>query len=120
MFLLDRTAGTTTHVNVSAAAPYTTSTRAVSVSANGRFVTFVSRLPGLRERRLRTDVTDVFRRDLVSATTARLSLSAAGAQLLRKSSGGAMPAAGGAVVFLTGSAAVAGDTNSARDVFLRR
>ena len=31
-----------------------------------------------------------------------------------------MPAGGGAVVFLTGAAAVAGDTNSARDVFLRR
>jgi Tol biopolymer transport system component len=119
VFLLDRTAGTTTHVNVSAAAPYTTSTQAVAVSANGRFVTFVSAYPGYVSGDT-NGVADVFRRDLVSATTARWSLSAAGAQLLFRSGGGAMPAAGGAVVFLTGAAAVPGDTNSARDVFLRR
>jgi Tol biopolymer transport system component len=119
VFLLDRTDGTTTHVNVSAAAPYTTGTRAASVSANGRFVTFVSGYSGYvvgdTNGRL-----DVFRRDMLGATTARFSLSAAGAQLIGNSSGGSMPADGGAVVFVTGAAAVAGDTNSARDVFVRR
>jgi Tol biopolymer transport system component len=119
VFLLDRTTGTTTHVNASAAAPYTTGTRAASVSANGRFVTFVSGYSGYvggdTNGRL-----DVFRRDMLGATTVRFSLSAAGAQLIGNSSGGSMPADGGAVVFVTGAAAVAGDTNSARDVFVRR
>jgi Tol biopolymer transport system component len=118
VFLLDRTSGTTTHVNVSAAAPYTTGTHAASVSANGRFATFVSGYAGYvggdTNGRL-----DVFRRDLAGATTARFSLSAAGAQPIGNSGGGSMPADGRSVVFFTGAAAVAGDTNSARDVFLR-
>jgi hypothetical protein len=119
VFLLDRTAGTTTHVNVSAAAPYTTSTQAVAVSANGRFVTFVSAYPGYVSGDT-NGVADVFRRDMVAATTARWSLSAAGDQLARGSGGGAMPADGGAVVFVTAGAAVPSDTNAAQDVFLRR
>ncbi|HEY2789821.1 MAG TPA: hypothetical protein VGI72_10215 [Gaiellales bacterium] len=119
VFLLDRSAGTTTHANVSAAAAYTTATQAVAVSANGRYVTFVSAYPGYVSGDA-NGVADVFRRDLLAATTARFSLSAAGSELPRRSGGGAMPADGGAVVFLTGSAAVAGDTNSARDVFVRR
>jgi Tol biopolymer transport system component len=119
VFLLDRRTGRTTHVNVSAAAPYTTRSQAATVSSNGRFVTFVSRYAGC----VASDTNgrlDVFRRDLLAATTARVSLSAAGAQLIGNSSGGSMPADGRSVLFFTGAAAVAGDTNSARDVFLRR
>jgi Tol biopolymer transport system component len=119
VFLLDRTTGTTTHVNVSAAAAYTTASQAASVSANGRIATFVSRYPGYVAGDTNGRL-DVFRRDLGAATTLRVSLSAAGSQLLEGSSGGSMPASAGSAVFWTGAAAVPGDTNSARDVFLRR
>jgi hypothetical protein len=118
VFLYDHTAGTTTHVNVSAAAPYTTHTQAGSVSANGRFATFVSRYPGYVSGDT-AGRTDVFRRDVTGATTTRMSLSAAGAQLTHDSAGGAMSASGAAVVFLTAAAAVPGDTDAVADVFLR-
>ena len=118
VFLYDRTSGTTTHVNVSAAAPYTTHTQAGSVSANGRFATFVSRYSGYVSGDT-AGRTDVFRRDLLGATTTRMSLSAAGAQLTRDSAGGAMSASGAAVVFITPAAAVPGDTDAVADVFLR-
>jgi hypothetical protein len=91
----------------------------VAVSANGRFVTFASAYPGYASGDT-NGVADVFRRDMVAATTARWSLSAAGDQLARGSGGGAMPADGGAVVFVTAGAAVPSDTNAAQDVFLRR
>jgi Tol biopolymer transport system component len=118
VFLYDRTAGTTTHVNVSAAAPYTTHTQAGAVSADGRFATFVSRYPGYVSGDT-AGRTDVFRRDLLGATTTRMSLSASGGQLTRDSAGGAMSASGAAVVFLTAAAAVPADTDAVADVFLR-
>ncbi len=118
VFLYDRTAGTTTHVNVSAAAPYTTHTQAGSVSANGRFATFVSRYSGYVSGDT-AGRADVFRRDLLAATTTRMSLAASGAQLARDSAGGAMSASGAAVVFITRSAAVPGDADAVADVFLR-
>jgi Tol biopolymer transport system component len=88
------------------------------MSGDGRFATFVSAHAGF----VASDTNgrfDVFRRDLVGGATARISLSAAGAQLGHNSFGGAMTGDGGDVVFWAGDGVTAGDTNSAPDVFLR-
>ncbi len=118
-FLYDGGTHQTTHINVSAAALYTTRTHAGSISASGRFATFVTAYGGevAGDTNARADV---FRRDLATNRTVRVSLAASGAQLPRASGGGAMSAGGGLIAFWTAAAAVAADTNAAYDVYLRR
>ncbi len=118
VFLVDRQAHTSTRVDVSGAAPFTTQAIAQAMSGDGRFATFLSAHAGF----VAGDTNgrfDVFRRDLVGATTARISLSATGGQLGHNSLGGAMTGDGGDVVFWAGDGVTPGDGNSASDVFLR-
>ena len=118
VFLVDRQAHTSTRVDVSGAAPFTTHAIAQAMSGDGRFATFLSAHAGF----VAGDTNgrfDVFRRDLVGGTTARISLSATGAQLGHNSFGGAMTGDGGDVVFWAGDGVTPGDANSASDVFLR-
>ena len=118
VFLVDRQAHTSTRVDVSGAAPFTTQAIAQAMSGDGRFATFLSAHAGF----VAGDTNgrfDVFRRDLVGGTTARISLSATGAQLGHNSFGGAMTGDGGDVVFWAGDGVTPGDANSASDVFLR-
>jgi Tol biopolymer transport system component len=119
VFLYDRATHQTTHVNVSAAAAYTTRTHAGSLSANGRLATFVTAYGGevAGDTNARADV---FRRDLATNRTVRVSLAASGAQLPLASGGGTMSGGGGVIAFWTAAAAVAADTNAAYDVYLRR
>ena len=107
VFLVDRQAHTSTRVDVSGAAPFTTHAIAQAMSGDGRFATFLSAHAGF----VAGDTNgrfDVFRRDLVGATTARISLSATGGQLGHNSLGGAMTGDGGAVVFWAGDGVTPG------------
>ena len=117
-FVRDRRLGTTTRVDVSGLPPFRTRSTPVALSGGGRFATFWSAsalfVGGDTNRRA-----DVFRRDLVNHTTARMSLSAAGGELAKNSFGGSMSEAG-SVVFWTGAPATPDDAAHGIDVFLRR
>ena len=81
---------------------------AQAMSGDGRFATFLSAHAGF----VAGDTNgrfDVFRRDLVGGTTARISLSAAGGQLGHNSFGGAMTGDGGDVVFWAGDGVTPAD-----------
>ena len=118
VFVDDRQTHTRTRVDVSPARAWSISPTAQAVSADGRFVTFVSGyeqfVPGDTNDRF-----DVFRRDLMLGRTRRISVRAAGGQIDRNSHGGAMAADGRSVAFWTFGDATPGGGNSAVDVFLR-
>jgi Tol biopolymer transport system component len=126
VFLRDVTMGTTARVSVSSAGGNgigTTETAAAyfpKVSADGRFVVFDSSYTNL----VANDINgqrDVFVRDMMTATTTRLSVSAAGAEGNGVSSAPTLSSDGKLALFLsTSSNLVATDPNGAAvDIFVR-
>jgi Tol biopolymer transport system component len=89
------------------------------ITPDGRYVTFMSNVPNLVPGD--TNVApDVFRRDLQTGTTVRVSVDALGAQVSGTSSGPSITPDGRYVAFeSTATALVAGDTNGAADVFVK-
>jgi WD40-like Beta Propeller Repeat len=117
-------AQTTTRVNVSSAGVQANgNARSLALSDNGRFVAFSS----LADNLVADDTNgqrDVFVRDTLLQTTERASLSSSGAQSLNNASASdfrvAISANGRFVAYDSlASNLVAGDTNSAVDVFVR-
>jgi hypothetical protein len=122
VFVRDRQAGQTTRVSVSSGQVQATggnSNFRAAISADGRFVAFESAATNLVSGDS-NDVPDVFMRDRASASTTRLSLSTSGVQA---NDGGRFPAISGDGRFVAfesdASNLVAGDSNSAQDIFLR-
>ena len=89
-----------------------------SVSGDGRFVAFDSYASNLVAGDTNGKL-DVFVRDLVNATTERVSIDSAEAQGSKDSFNGSLSFDGRFVAFLSSSLLVAGDTNGHRDVFVR-
>lgn len=125
IYLRDRQTGTTTLVSQSSAgaAGNGVSVQA-SISADGRFIAFASDASNLAAGDT-NGVRDVFLRDVVAGTTARVSVSSAGVQAdgssrspsLNRASGSAND--GRYVAFASDAAnLVAGDTNGVSDVFV--
>jgi len=90
----------------------------VSISSDGRLVTFTSELARIVAGD-RNGVEDVFRRNILTGATIRISVAADGSQLALPSSGGSMSSGGRWAVFTTRSAVTPGDTNNRRDVYRR-
>lgn len=90
-----------------------------SVSQDGQYVAFKSDATNLVAFDSNGD-DDVFRHDTLSGTTLRVSLSTAGAQGNGDSAAPSISADGRFIAFESGATnLVAGDTNAARDIFLR-
>jgi Tol biopolymer transport system component len=91
-----------------------------SISADGRFVAFDSRITNLVAGDTNGDI-DVFVRNLRTGTTRRVSVSSSGAQANKLNSTYPSISAHGRFVSFTSSATnlVAGDTNGRPDVFVR-
>ncbi|HEY1331134.1 MAG TPA: hypothetical protein VGH10_06630 [Actinomycetota bacterium] len=119
VFAFDRTTGTTQRVSVSSTgAQGNGSSDDPSVSADGRYVAFVSTSSNLVQGDT-NHVEDIFVRDLVAGTTERVSLNSAGQQGNSSTTITAISPDGNWVAF--GSFAtnlVPGDTNGQFDVFL--
>ena len=120
VFVRDRVAGTTRRVSVSSSGAQANSfSVAPSISADGRYVAFVSYasnlVPGDTSRSV-----DVFVRDLVAGTTTRVSVSSSGAQAMGSSDMPSTSADGRYLAFVSlASNLVPGDTNDTDDVFVR-
>jgi Tol biopolymer transport system component len=117
IFVRDRLAGTTTRLSVSSSETQADGPSDFpSISANGRFVTFVSRAANLG-----TDsgtFNDVFLRDLEAGTTVRVSHGVGGAEPNADSPAAAISGDGTTVVFISlATNLVADDTNGFADVF---
>ncbi len=92
---------------------------ATAISCDGRFVCFTSSATNLVAGDTNA-LSDVFVRDRLSGTTARVSLGAGGVQGDGPSSFGALSADGRSVAFQSlATNLVAGDTNGTSDVFVR-
>jgi Tol biopolymer transport system component len=90
-----------------------------AISGDGRYLVFQSTASNLISGDTNHQE-DVFRRDLLTGSTIRVSVGAAGAQLNGASTRGAINADGGSVAFASNDTqVVGGDHNHARDVFLR-
>jgi Tol biopolymer transport system component len=119
-FVRDRQGGTTRRVSLGSAGIQRKSGGAVSsISADGRFVVFVSvatkLVPGDTN-----SVDDVFIRDRQMGVTRRVSVGQGGVQANGSSDRAAISADGRFVAFLSRATnLVPGDTNSADDVFVR-
>jgi len=120
VFVRDRQRGTTRRVSVtSAGGEAAGSSTSPSVSADGRYIAFVSYSSDLVANDT-NDTNDVFVRDRRARTTERVSISSAGAQGNGASRAPSISADGRYVAF--GSIAsdlVANDTNKTDDVFVR-
>jgi Tol biopolymer transport system component len=119
IFVRDRQAGTTERVSLTAdGAQAGGNSTSLSLSADGRFVAFVSGdnlVPGDTN-----GVTDVFVRDRQAGATERVSVGAGGAQADEASSLPSLSADGRLVAFVSDAAnLVPGDTNGQRDIFVR-
>jgi Tol biopolymer transport system component len=120
IFVRDRLTNTTTGVSVdSAGNPANNGSYNPSISADGRFVAFQSPasniVPGDTNRR-----DDIFVRDTLTNTTTRVSVDSAGNQAYIASYNASISADGRFVAFDSdASNIVPGDTNSARDIFVR-
>ena len=119
VFVRDRMAHVTRRVSVGAGgAQANNSSSSAAISADGRYVAFISAASNLvPDDNLKVDV---FVRDRVAHVTRRVSVGAGGAQANDSSFGTAISADGRYVAF--GSLAsnlVAGDTNDRMDVFVR-
>ncbi|MEN6644398.1 MAG: FlgD immunoglobulin-like domain containing protein, partial [Armatimonadia bacterium] len=89
-----------------------------SISADGRFVAFVSDSTNLVSGDTNGDE-DVFVRDRTTGQTTRVSVATGGAQGNNSSSGPSISADGRYVAFMSSASnLVAGDTNGCRDVFV--
>ncbi|MEU1886250.1 hypothetical protein [Micromonospora sp. WMMD987] len=114
VFLRDRLAGTTVRVSgANADAP----SDAPAISADGRFVAFVSEaalVPGDTN-----GVADVFLRDLRTGSLRRVNLSATGVQADAPAVSPTMSADGRFVAFVSDAALAPDDTNGVTDVYVR-
>ncbi|PZS35860.1 MAG: hypothetical protein DLM59_02215 [Pseudonocardiales bacterium] len=122
VFIRDRQAGTTRRVSISgtgAQANGASQGAVAGVSANGRYIAFVSTATNL----VPTDTNardDVFLRDMQTGVTRRISVSGTGAQANRHSYEPAISADGRYVTFHSDATnLVPADTNGVNDVFLR-
>jgi hypothetical protein len=122
IFLHDRVAGTTTRVSLDSAGSQANNASYLlwqAVSSDGRYVAFASDGTNL----VASDTNgkrDIFRRDLLTGTTARVSVNSQGAQADNASYGGAISSDGRYVAFLShASNLVLGDTNFSADIFIR-
>ncbi|MEV2237136.1 hypothetical protein [Micromonospora sp. NPDC049891] len=119
VFVRDRATGVTTRVSLAADGTEAEAGAGTpAISADGRYVAFVSTAPLVSDDTNATS--DVFVRDRVTGTTGRISVSATGGPA---GGGGNDPAisADGRYVAFTSPAAdlVPGDTNGQQDVFVR-
>jgi Tol biopolymer transport system component len=119
VFLRDRLSGTTQRVSLAAGGAQGNNFSGYgSISADGRYVSFASVATNLVAGDTNNSY-DVFVRDLVSATTERVSVATGGAQANNGAVYPSISADGRSVVFFSGSTnLVAGDTNGVTDVFL--
>lgn len=119
-FVRDRRTGTTRRVSVSSAgAQANQGAHDPALSANGRFVAFVSEASTLVAGDTNGSA-DIFVRDRRTGTTRRVSVSSAGVQGDDHSTEPALSADGRFVAFTSIAATlVAGDTNRAFDVYVR-
>jgi Tol biopolymer transport system component len=119
IFVRDLAAGTTVRVSVDSAGGGANGLSAQpSISADGRYVAFCSWASNLVPGDT-NGVADVFVRDTATGRTARVSLDAGGAQVMLDCSDPYLSADGRSVAFCSVSPLVPGDTNGARDVFVR-
>jgi Tol biopolymer transport system component len=120
VFLHDRLARTTERVSVSASGTQATGpSTEPAISGDGRYVAFRSSAANLVSGDT-NEADDVFLRDRTSGTTTRVSVGPSAVQANAGSTAPAVSANGGVVAFeSTASNLVAGDTNSASDVFIR-
>jgi len=122
VFVHDRQTGQTEHVSVSSAGEKgNASSRSPCISADGRYVAFVSKATNLVPGDT-NGASDVFVHDRLTGTTERVSISSAGEQSNSASDsvmGGSLSAGGRYVTFSShASNLVAGDTNGTMDVFV--
>ncbi len=119
VFLHDRLTHRTTRVSVPLSGQLQNPVYDVTISADGRSVSFSSPAPNLVAGDT-NEATDVFVHDRRTGRTSRASVGAAGAQGNGYASGGALSADGRYVAFeSTASNLVPGDTNETADVFVR-
>ena len=119
VFMRDRVTGTTERVSVSSSGEQANgSSGQVGISADGRYVAFVSAATNLVARDT-NHTYDVFVRNLKTDRTLRVSVSSTGAQANHSSFDPAISADGRVVAFDSAATRlVAGDTNQVRDVFV--
>ncbi len=120
IFVRDRATGVTERVSVSSSGGQGTGTsRDPSLSADGRFVAFASTSANLVSGDT-NGAQDIFVRDRLTGATTRMSVDSSGVQGNADSNNPSLSADGHLVLFdSTASNLVSGDTNAARDVFLR-
>jgi len=119
IFVRDRAAGTTVRASVHTSGAQSNADCAYdSISADGRFVAYQSLATNLINGDT-NGVLDIFVRDLVSATTERVSLDSAGAEGNANSYAPSVSSGGRCVAFYSlASNLVAGDTNGFHDTFV--
>jgi hypothetical protein len=120
IFVHDRATGTTELVSVdSSGNPSNDFSANASISADGRYVAFISRATNLVANDLNGKI-DVFVHDRSAGTTERVSVDGAGAEAKGNSTEAAISADGNLVAFSSDATnLVPGDTNGRTDVFLR-
>jgi tricorn protease-like protein len=120
VFVRDRRTGTTSRVSVSSREVQASWPSEVpSISARGRYVSFVSYATDLVPGDT-NEATDVFVRDRWKGTTRRVSVSSTGVQGDHAVDSASMSKSGRYVTFVSGaSTLVPGDTNDRADVFVR-
>jgi hypothetical protein len=121
IFVRDRLTGTTTQVSVSSTGAQANSFNDnPSISADGRFVAFLSVASNLVPGDTNDSSIDIFLRDRRTGTTRQVSVSSAGAQGNGDSFGPTVSAGGRFVAFYSyASNLVPGDTNTTFDSFVR-
>ncbi len=120
IFVRDRQSGSTERVSVAAdGAQANAGSHLPAISADGRFVAFVSAAGNLVPGDTNPN-NDIFVRDRQAHTTERVDLTSAGAQVVNQTYAPAISADGRFVAFHSPAAGfVAGDTNGFQDVFVR-
>jgi Tol biopolymer transport system component len=126
IFVRDRLLSTTTRVSVATGnGQASDDCFDPSISADGRYVVFASRAPNLVPGDTNTGdspsgASDVFRHELQTGTTIRISVRTGGAQLNANSFTPSISANGRIVAFMSNATdAVADDTNGKQDMFVR-
>jgi Tol biopolymer transport system component len=119
IFVHNRVTGETARVSVSSTgAQANGSSGPPSISADGRYVAFVSAATNLVSGDT-NGVEDIFVHDRVTGETARVSVSSTGAQANDISNGSSISADGRYVAFASAATnLVAGDTNGVEDIFV--
>lgn len=120
VFVRDLRRSTTTRVSVSSSETQASlGSYEPSINADGRYVAFYSIAPDLIPRDT-NNTSDIFVRDRAAGTTTRVSVSSSEVQSNNSSSDPSLSASGRYVVFESDATnLVPGDTNNARDVFVR-